>query len=216
MDELNALKEAVVACNPKLARQLVDQALARGIAADQLVSSALVPAMTEVGKRFECGEYFVPELLLAARAMKAAFEPLEPLLAASSHRPAGRVVIGTVKGDLHDIGKNVVAAMLKGAGFEVVDLGADVQPAAFVDAARRHQADIVALSALLSTTLPAMKDTVAALEHAALREQVRVMIGGAPATDAFARAVGADAYGDDAVAAVTLARQLVAKSPGLK
>jgi 5-methyltetrahydrofolate--homocysteine methyltransferase len=123
------------------------------------------------------------------------------------------VVIGTVKGDLHDIGKNVVAAMLKGAGFEVIDLGADVAPAAFVDAVRRHRADIVALSALLSTTLPAMKHTVEALEDAGLRQQVRVMIGGAPATDAFARAIGADAYGDNAVAAVTLARQLVTKPP---
>jgi 5-methyltetrahydrofolate--homocysteine methyltransferase len=210
VDELHALKEAIVACNPKLARQLADQALASGMAADLIVASALVPAMTAVGERFECGEFFVPELLLAARAMKAAFEPLEPLLAATSVRRVGRVVIGTVKGDLHDIGKNVVAAMLKGVGFDVVDLGADVAPAAFVDAVRRHEADIVALSALLSTTLSSMKATITSLEEAGLRDKVRVMVGGAPVSGDYARAIGADGYGDSAVAAVSLARRLAA------
>jgi 5-methyltetrahydrofolate--homocysteine methyltransferase len=212
VDELSALKEAVVTGNPKLARQVVDQALAAGAPAADLVSGALVPAMAVVGDRFECGEYFVPELLLAARAMKAAFEPLEPLLAASGVRAAGRVVIGTVKGDLHDIGKNLVAAMLKGAGFEVVDLGTDVAPAAFVEAARGHAPDVVALSALLSTTLPGMKGTIEALEDAGLRRSVRVIIGGAPVTDAFARAIGADGYSDSAVGAVTLVRRLMGPS----
>ena len=167
--------------------------------------------MDEVGRRFECEEYFVPELLLSARAMKAALELIRPLLASSGAEPAGRVVIGTVKGDLHDIGKNLVASMLEGGGFEVIDLGADVAPEKFVAAAGERQADLVCLSALLTVTMPAMKTTIQALEREGLRGRVKVLIGGAPVTEQYAREIGADGYGPNASAAVQLARRLVGK-----
>jgi 5-methyltetrahydrofolate--homocysteine methyltransferase len=175
-----------------------------------LIHRYMIPAMDEAGKRFECEEYFVPELLLAARAMKGALELLRPLLAASGAQPAGRVVIGTVKGDLHDIGKNLVSSMLEGGGFEVTDLGADVSPAKFVEAVRNTGAQIVCLSALLTVTMPAMKTTIEALQQAGLRDRVKVLIGGAPVTEQFAREIGADGYGANANVAVALARQIVA------
>jgi 5-methyltetrahydrofolate--homocysteine methyltransferase len=205
---LEQLKQAVIACDVKSARRLADEALAAGTDPAGIMADALVPAMATVGERFERGEYFVPDLLVAARAMKAAFEPLRPLLARSGAEPAGRVVIGTVKGDLHDIGKNLVAAMLEGGGFEVVDLGADVPPARFVEGVRPDGVSIVALSALLTTTMLGMKDTIEALRAAGVRERVRVMIGGAPVTESFARQIGADGYADNAAGAVRLARQL--------
>ena len=173
----------------------------------EIVNSEMVPAMDEVGRRFECEEYFVPQLLLSARAMKGALDLLRPLLAAAGSRGAGRVAIGTVKGDLHDIGKNIVSAMLEGAGFEIVDLGVDVAPELFVDAVRRG-AGLVCLSALLTTTMPAMKATVDALDAAGLRDQAAVMVGGAPVTRNFADEIGADAYGANATEAVSLARAL--------
>jgi corrinoid protein of di/trimethylamine methyltransferase len=185
------------------------QALAEGAAGLDLVQRQMVPAMDEVGRRFECEEYFVPELLLAARAMKAALEPIRPLLAASGARTAGRVVIGTVKGDLHDIGKNIVSAMLEGAGFEVIDLGADVAPEVFVETARSRQAQLVCLSTLLAVTMPSMRSTVEALNAAGLRSAVKVMVGGAPVTQRFADDIGADGYGDNAASAVAVARKLV-------
>jgi corrinoid protein of di/trimethylamine methyltransferase len=206
--DLDQLKDAVIGCDVKSARRLADEALAAGTDPAAILSGALVPAMTVVGERFECGEYFVPDLLVAARAMKAAFEPLRPLLARSGAKPVGRVVIGTVKGDLHDIGKNLVAAMLEGGGFDVVDLGADVPPARFVEAVSAGGATVVALSALLTTTMLGMNDTIEALRAAGVREQVRVMIGGAPVTEAFARQIGADGYADNAAGAVRLARRL--------
>ena len=166
--------------------------------------------MDEVGRRFECEEYFVPELLLSRRAMKGALELLQPLLAASGAAPASRVVIGTVKGDLHDIGKNLVASMLEGAGFEVCDLGADVSPERFVTAVRERKPDLVCLSALLTVTMPAMRDVVDALKAAGLRDRVRVLVGGAPVTSEFANEIGADAYGENAGVAVTIARRLTA------
>jgi 5-methyltetrahydrofolate--homocysteine methyltransferase len=208
LPDLTPLKDAVVGCDAKLARRLTNEALAAGVPPEALLGEALIPAMTLVGQRFEAGEYFVPDLLLAARAMKAAVEPIRPLLAAAGVEPAGRVVIGTVKGDLHDIGKNLVAAMLEGGGFQVVDLGADVAPAAFVAAVERGRPTIVALSALLSTTMTAMKDTIDALEAAGVRAGVKVMAGGAPVTEPFARSIGADGYADNAAAAVALARRL--------
>jgi 5-methyltetrahydrofolate--homocysteine methyltransferase len=208
VEDLDQLKRAVIACDVKLARRLADEALAAGTEPAAILSQALVPAMTTVGERFECGEYFVPDLLVAARAMKAAFEPLRPLLARAGARSAGRVVIGTVKGDLHDIGKNLVAAMLEGGGFEVVDLGADVPVTRFVESVRSGGVAIVALSALLTTTMLGMKDTIEALCEAGLRARVRVMIGGAPVTESFARQVGADGYADNAAGAVRVARRL--------
>ena len=173
----------------------------------EIVNSEMVPAMDEVGRRFECEEYFVPQLLLSARAMKGALDLLRPLLAAAGSRGAGRVAIGTVKGDLHDIGKNIVSAMLEGAGFEIVDLGVDVAPELVVDAVRRG-AGLVCLSALLTTTMPAMKATVDALDAAGLRRQAAVMVGGAPVTRKFADEIGADGYGANATEAVSLARAL--------
>jgi methylmalonyl-CoA mutase cobalamin-binding domain/chain len=166
--------------------------------------------MDEVGKRFECNEYFVPELLIAARAMKTALQLLTPKLAAAGAKAMGRVVIGTVQGDLHDIGKNLVASMLEGGGFEVVDLGVDVPPQKFVDAAKEQDGSIIAMSALLTTTMTQMKAVVKALEDGGFRKKVRVIIGGAPITQQYADEIGADGYGDNASTAVALARKLVA------
>jgi 5-methyltetrahydrofolate--homocysteine methyltransferase len=165
-----------------------------------------------VGKRFECEEYFVPELLLSARAMKGALELLRPLLAEKGAEPTGRVVIGTVKGDLHDIGKNLVASLLEGGGFEVTDLGADVPPEKFVDAVQERNANVVCLSALLTVTMPAMRTTIEALKKAGLRDRVKVLVGGAPVTPQFAKEIGADGYGENASVAVNLARDMVKAS----
>jgi len=172
----------------------------------------MVPAMDEAGRRFECQEYFVPELLLTSRAMKNAMELLRPLLAASGAEPVGRVVIGTVKGDLHDIGKNLVGSMLQGGGFEVIDLGSDVAPEKFVRAVEEHNAHFVCLSALLTVTMTVMKTTIDALRAAGLRDRVKVLVGGAPVTRQYAEEIGADGYGESAVEAVALARRLLAAS----
>jgi 5-methyltetrahydrofolate--homocysteine methyltransferase len=164
--------------------------------------------MAEVGRRFEACEYFVPELLMAARATKEIFQILRPLLVQTGVKPIGRVVLGTVQGDLHDIGKNLVAAMLEGGGFEVIDLGVDVPPEKFIAAVQSKQAQIVGLSALLSTTMPAMKATIEAFRAAGVREGVKIMIGGAPVTQQYADSIGADGYGESAAASVDLARRL--------
>jgi 5-methyltetrahydrofolate--homocysteine methyltransferase len=169
----------------------------------------MIPAMDEVGRRFEANEYFVPELLIAARAMKGAMELLRPLLVESGAKPAGRVVIGTVRGDLHDIGKNLVAAMLEGGGFEVIDLGVDVSPERFIAAVEENGAQIIAMSALLTTTMPGMKTTLEAIERAGMRDRVKVMIGGAPVTQRYADEIGADGFSDNASGAVRVARTLV-------
>jgi methylmalonyl-CoA mutase cobalamin-binding domain/chain len=175
-----------------------------------LVNDFMVPAMDEVGRRFEASEYYVPELLISARAMKTALDLVKPLLAARGERPAGKVVIGTVKGDLHDIGKNLVASMLEGGGFEVIDLGVNVPPEKFIAAIHEKQANILAMSALLTTTMPAMKSTVEALRQAGVRDRVKVLIGGAPITQKFADEIGADGYSDNAVGAVALAKRALA------
>jgi 5-methyltetrahydrofolate--homocysteine methyltransferase len=188
---------------------LVESALADGLPAQALLDRGLIAAMDEAGRRFESGEFFVPELLVAARAMTSAMERLEPALAGQPRTSAGTIALGTVSGDLHDIGKNLVATMLRGAGFTVVDLGVDVTPAEFVRAASGG-ADVVGLSALLTTTMLSMRTTVAALEGAGLRSRVKVMVGGAPVTQAYADAIGADGFSDNAGGAVTLARRLVA------
>jgi corrinoid protein of di/trimethylamine methyltransferase len=208
MPDLTQLYDAILNGDHKTAVALTKQALADGTAPMDLIANYMSPAMDEVGRRFECEEYFVPELLLSGRAMKGALVLLRPLLAESGAAPAGRVVIGTVKGDLHDIGKNIVASMLEGASFEVYDLGADVSPERFVAAAREHTADLVCLSALLTVTMPAMRDVVDALKAAGLRDRVRVLIGGAPVTTEFANEIGADAYAENAGVAVAIARRL--------
>lgn len=209
MADLQKLYDAVLNGDQKTAVAVTQEALAEGIAPLELITKYMIPAMDEVGRRFECEEYFVPELLLSARAMKGALELLRPLLVASGAQPAGRVVIGTVKGDLHDIGKNLVASMLEGGGFEVIDLGADVAPEKFIQAVQEKNAQIVALSALLTVTMPSMRKTIDALREAGVRDKVKVMVGGAPVTPQFAREIGADGYGENATAAVALARQFV-------
>jgi 5-methyltetrahydrofolate--homocysteine methyltransferase len=172
----------------------------------------MIPAMDEVGKLFQEEEFFVPELLLAGRAMKAAMGPLRPLLAAAGAQPAGVVLAGTVKGDLHDIGKNLVVSMLEGASFKVVDLGTDVWPEKFVEAIRQHHPQIVCLSALLTTTMTAMRTTVEAIKSAGLRPDVKILVGGAPISESYALDIGADGYGATATDAVALARRQVGLS----
>jgi len=210
MSELEKLHEAVIEGDWKAAAAATEAAIAAGVAPLLIVTGCLVPAMDEVGRRFECEEYFVPEMLLSARAMKASMAIVRPLLVATGAQPIGRVVIGTVKGDLHDIGKNLVASMLEGGGFEVIDLGADVAPERFIEAAATRQAHLVALSALLTVTMPSMKTTIDAFQTAGLRDKVKIMVGGAPVTQQYADSIGADGYGESAGAAVALARKLVA------
>lgn len=209
MADLQKLYDAILDGDAKMSAAVTNEALAEGADPVSLISDYMVPAMDEVGRRYEAEEYFVPELLLAARAMKAALTPLRPLLAASGAQPAGRVVIGTVKGDLHDIGKNLVASMLEGGGFEVLDLGADVSPEKFIDGVRSSGANIVCLSALLTVTMPSMKKTIEALEAAGVRSQVKVFVGGAPVTEQYAREIGADGFSETASGAVALARSIV-------
>ncbi len=210
MEELKKMYDAILTGNFKAAREITQQALAAGVDPQVLVQEQMIPAMDEVGRRYEANEYFVPELLISARAMKAALELIRPLLTARGTEPAGRVVIGTVKGDLHDIGKNLVAAMLEGAGFEVIDLGVDVTPEKFIAALNERHASLVAMSALLTTTMNSMKTTVEALKTAGVRNKVKIMIGGAPVTQKYADEIGADGYSSNANAAVALARKLVA------
>jgi 5-methyltetrahydrofolate--homocysteine methyltransferase len=186
----------------------VQAAVDGGMPAGDILQQGLIAAMGEVGQLFEAGEYFVPEMLIAARAMKAGLAILQPLLVDSGVEPVGRVAIGTVKGDLHDIGKNLVAMMLEGAGFEIVDLGTDVAPDQFV-AAVKEGVDLVGLSALLTTTMPGMATIIQALDAAGLRDRVKVMIGGAPVTAEYARQIGVDGFAPDASQAVTLAKSLV-------
>jgi methanogenic corrinoid protein MtbC1 len=207
---MSDLYDAILNGDAKTAAAATRQRLDDGAAALDLVQQHMVPAMDEVGRRFECEDYFVPELLLSARAMKAALALIRPLLAAGAAEPAGRVAIGTVKGDLHDIGKNIVAAMLEGAGFEVTDLGADVAPQAFVDAVENRGVRLVCLSALLTVTMPSMKTTIDALSAAGVRGRIKIMVGGAPVTQRYADEIGADGYTGNAASAVALARKLCA------
>jgi 5-methyltetrahydrofolate--homocysteine methyltransferase len=208
MADLQALYRAILTGDSVTGKTITEAALAEGTAPLELVQDVMMPAMDEVGKKFEANEYFVPELLLAARAMKACLELIRPLLAAKGIEPTGRVVIGTVKGDLHDIGKNLVAAMLEGGGYEVIDLGVNVDPMKFVRAVKDKSAHIVALSALLTTTMPAMKTTIDAIKQAGLRDTVKIMVGGAPVTESYAKEIGADGYSQNAAGAVSLARGL--------
>jgi 5-methyltetrahydrofolate--homocysteine methyltransferase len=191
-------------------QQKVTQALQAGEDPAVILNDGMIAAMAEVGQRFEAGDFFVPEMLIAARAMQSGMALLKPHLALADIKSAGKVVIGTVKGDLHDIGKNLVAMMLEGAGFEIRDLGTDVTPEKFVGEAQGSGAQIVAMSALLTTTMPNMKTTVEALKAAGIRDTVKVLIGGAPVTDAYAQQIGADGYAADASRAVAVAKSLVA------
>ena len=211
MPDLTKLNEVILNGDSKSAIAITKQALAEGADPIEIVNQHMIPAMDEAGRRFECEEYFVPELLLAARAMKGALELIRPLLAARGDEPIGRVVIGTVKGDLHDIGKNLIASMLEGGGFEVIDLGTDVSPEKFVQAVRERHANLVCLSALLTVTMPSMKTTIDALKSAGVRDQVHVLVGGAPVTEQWAKEIGADGYGSNAAAAVPLARSVLGK-----
>jgi len=208
--ELEKLMDLIVQGQIEETRQLADRALKAGVDARLLVNDHLVPAMTEVGELFESGEYFVPEMLIAARASGEILKLAEPYLAQGGHEPAGVVVLGTVQGDLHDLGKNIVGMMLRGNGFRVVDLGTDVGPAKFIAAIREHQPDIIGMSALLTTTMRSIGNTLEALAKEGIRNQVKVMVGGAPLTDTFAEAVGADGYAANAAAAVRLAGALMA------
>ena len=210
MTDLQKLYDAILEGDAKTAGAVTKEALDGGADPNALIHERMIPAMDEVGRRYEAEEYFVPELLLAGRAMKASLELLRPLLTASGTQPAGKVAIGTVKGDLHDIGKNLVASMLEGGGFEVIDLGADVAPERFVEAVKEKGAGIVCLSALLTVTMPSMKKTIDALAEAGVRDKVKVLVGGAPVTPAFASEIGADGYGETANSAVALARQFSA------
>ncbi|MBQ6646860.1 MAG: corrinoid protein [Clostridia bacterium] len=209
MADMNAISTAVKDGRRKIVEQLVMDALAEGVGADVILNEGLVKGMTELGELFKNGEVYVPEVLVAARAMKAGTTLLKPLLMEANVQSLGTVAIGTVEGDLHDIGKNLVAMMLEGTGFTVVDLGENVSPASFVEAAK-NGADIVAMSALLTTTMPMMATTIQALKDAGLRDKVKVMIGGAPITQEYADQIGADGYSTDAASAAELAKRLIA------
>ena len=188
--------------------ELVQKALDQGMEPKEVLQGGLIAGMDEVGRDFKAGELFVPEVLIAARAMHAGMNVLRPLLSETDSVSAGKYLIGTVKGDLHDIGKNLVKMMLEGAGFETVDLGTDVEPQAFVDAVKEHKPTLLGMSALLTTTMVQMRATVEALEEAGVRGTVKIMVGGAPVTEAFAQEIGADAYAPDAASAVDVARSL--------
>ena len=211
MDEqLEIIYDGVVNGEQKTVTAAVQAALNAGIDPATILNQSMIAAMSEVGRLFEQGEYYVPEMLVAARAMKSGLELLRPALTAANVQAIGKIVIGTVQGDLHDIGKNLVAMMMEGAGFEVIDLGVDVSPEKFVDAVKRHQPNLVGLSALLTTTMPKMQMTMDALNEAGLRGNVKVMIGGAPVTEQYASKIGADIFSPDASAAARRAKEAVA------
>ena len=211
MDErLKIIYDGVVNGEQKTVTAAVQAALNAGIDPATILNQSMIAAMSEVGRLFEQGEYYVPEMLVAARAMKSGLELLRPALTAANVKAIGKIVIGTVQGDLHDIGKNLVAMMMEGAGFEVIDLGVDVPPEKFVDAVKRHKPNLVGLSALLTTTMPKMQTTMDALNEAGLRGNVKVMIGGAPVTEQYASKIGADIFSPDASAAARRAKEAMA------
>lgn len=209
MMDLGAIYDGVIGGDEASVERMVEEAVARGVEPTLIVKEGLIRAMEEVGARFEREEFFLPEMLLAARAMQAGLSVLKPLLRGQEAGAAHRVVMGTVHNDIHDLGKNLVVIMLGGAGFEVTDLGADVCPERFVEAVREQRPHIVGLSSLMTTTMPAMSRTIQALSEAGLRQQVKVMIGGAPLTQEYGDEIGADAYAPDAWSAVKRAKELV-------
>jgi 5-methyltetrahydrofolate--homocysteine methyltransferase len=207
--DLEKLKQSVIDGNAVSALDLTRQALEEHVPHNLILNVGLIEAMSEVGKQFEAGTFYIPEMLIAARAMQACMDVLKPLLSVTDARPIATAVIGTVKGDLHDIGKNLVRMMLAGAGFNVVDLGTDVTPEKFVQAIQDHGAKLVGLSALLTTTMISMGGIIKAIEQAGLRNQVKIIIGGAPITEEYARQIGADGYASDASRAVNVAKSLI-------
>jgi len=208
---LKALYDETLVGNAPEVKDLVNKGLAEDLGCESMLYDALIPSLEEVGARFERGDYFVPEMLIAARAMQGALDILRPLLAETGAKPIGTYVMGTVKGDVHDIGKNLVNIMLEGAGFTVYDLGVNVAPETFVEKIQEHAPDIVGFSAFLTTTMPMFKANINALQKAGIRDDVIVMVGGAPVTQEYATAVGADGYAADASTAVRLAKDLIEK-----
>jgi 5-methyltetrahydrofolate--homocysteine methyltransferase len=208
MSILDDVRKSVIDGDQNGTHELVNKALAEAIPPEKILTDGLISAMTEVGRMFEAGDFYVPEMLISARAMKGGLAILRPLLAAANIQAIGKIIIGTVQGDLHDIGKNLVGMMLEGAGFEVIDLGVDVSPEKYVAAVREYHPDLIGCSALLTTTMPRMKDIVQALQAAGLRDSVKVMIGGAPLTEQYANDIGADIFAPDAASAAQVARKL--------
>ncbi len=208
-EHLQAVYDAIVIGNRALVQTKIQEALDAGLDPTTILNDAMIAAMSEVGRRFECHEYYVPEMLVSAKAMQAGLAILKPHLPRADAQNAGKVVAGTVRGDLHDIGKNLVCILLEGAGFQVIDLGTDVPPQKFCDAVREHAPNFLCMSSLLTTTMVHMKKTIDALKEAGLRDKVKVLIGGAPVTEEFAREIGADGFAPDANRAVALARSLV-------
>ena len=206
---LQEIYDSILNGQQKVSSVKVQEALDQGISASVVLNDGMVAAMAEVGRLFEEGEYFVPEMLIAARAMKSGLAVLKPALVKADVQPIGKVAAGTVKGDLHDIGKNLVCMMLEGASFEIIDLGTDVTPDKFVDAVQNKGANFIAMSALLTTTMPNMKNIVEAIKAAGLRDKVHILVGGAPVTETYAREIGADGYAADASRAVALAKSLI-------
>ncbi len=212
MSELYAsLAESVISGQPEEIQKLTQQALNDGVAPREILDKGLLPGMETVGQRFKAGDMYVPEVLLSARTMHAAMDVLKPLLSEADRATTGTVIIGTVEGDIHNVGKNIVSMLLEGGGFRIIDLGVDVKPRAFTQAVKEHQPNIVAMSALLTTTLPKMAETVDALREAGLRDQVKVMVGGAPVTAEYAAKIGADGYAPNAAMAVDKAKELLGK-----
>ncbi|HHU64226.1 MAG TPA: cobalamin-binding protein [Clostridiales bacterium] len=209
MADFRAIADALKAGNAPKVKELVEAAVEEGVEPSKIVNEALIVGMGEIGVLFKNNEVYVPEVLIAARAMHAGLDVVKPLMADQDVATAGKVVLGTVKGDLHDIGKNLVGMMLEGAGFEVIDLGIDVPPHKFVEAVKKDKPHIVGMSALLTTTMPAMKQTIEAIEAAGLRDEVKIMVGGAPVTQNFSDEIGADGYAPDAASAADLAKELV-------
>ena len=210
MADMRAIADAVKAGRAKIVKQLVTEAVEQGATADQILNEALVVGMVELGEMFKNNDVYVPEVLIAARAMKAGMAIIKPLLLEQDIPMLGTVAIGTVKGDLHDIGKNLVGMMLEGSGFTVIDLGVDVTPEQYIDAIKNQGAQIIGMSALLTTTMTSMKEIIDAIKEAGLRDQVKIMIGGAPITQEYADEIGADGYSVDAASAAELAKKLIA------
>ena len=209
MADLQALADSIIRGDASTAKSLTEEAIKEGVGPGDILNDGLVAGMNVVGERFKKNEFYVPEVLIAARAMKNAMSILQPLLAESGVEPVAVIALGTVKGDLHDIGKNLVAMMLEGAGFEVVDLGIDVSPEKFVEAVKEKPVKVIAMSALLTTTMPGMKSVIEALEAAGVRDSVKAIIGGAPITQNYADEIGADGYAPDAASSVDKCKELL-------
>jgi 5-methyltetrahydrofolate--homocysteine methyltransferase len=209
LSQLQSIAEAVISGKSPEVQRLIKEALEAGTKPVKIINDGLIAGMQVIADRFKRNEIYVPEVLIAARAMNAGLTIVKPLISDTDMKPIAKVIIGTVKGDLHDIGKKLVAMMLEGAGFEVIDLGIDVSPEKFIEAVKENHPQIMAMSALLTTTMPAMAESIKLLEESGLRNQVKVIIGGAPITDAYAQKIGADGYSPDAGSAVDLAKSLV-------